>query len=383
MSVDPAKSRHASEQQHQDEYQSNVVAPPQIGRVYVLAAGTATPPRKYTQDELIDLFNISDSKIQGLFRNSHIQSRYLSLPDPGLDGHIPEETNADLLKKHRTMSIELGSIAINNALHRAGCVPADVDYLVCVTSTGFLCPGLSAWLIRENGFRENVHRIDVVAMGCNAGLNGLHPVVDFCALHPGSVGLIVCAEICSAAYVVNERISTAVVNSLFGDGVAALVVGSERPGSTGRNGSMRGPIILGFESHIMPSHIDAMRYDLDGTKLSFYLDRDIPYVIGAHVSEPISRLLPRFGLQQQDVRHWLIHSGGRKVIRAIQDQLRLTDHDVRHTLSVLRDYGNVSSGSFLFSYERLEQEGVTQPGDYVVMMTMGPGSTIECCLGQF
>jgi alkylresorcinol/alkylpyrone synthase/polyketide synthase Type III len=47
---------------------------------------------------------------------------------------------------------------------------------------------------------------------------------------------------------------------------------------------------------------------------------------------------------------------------------------------VLRDYGNVSSGSFLFSYERLLDEGVVADDDYGVMMTMGPGSTIEMAL---
>jgi predicted naringenin-chalcone synthase len=49
---------------------------------------------------------------------------------------------------------------------------------------------------------------------------------------------------------------------------------------------------------------------------------------------------------------------------------------MRHTLGVLRDYGNVTSGSFLFSYERLLHENIAVAGDYGVMMTMGPGSTI-------
>ncbi|WP_309500521.1 3-oxoacyl-[acyl-carrier-protein] synthase III C-terminal domain-containing protein [Streptomyces shenzhenensis] len=62
---------------------------------------------------------------------------------------------------------------------------------------------------------------------------------------------------------------------------------------------------------------------------------------------------------------------------------RLSRHDVRHTTGVLRDYGNVSSGSFLFSYERLLNEQVTTRGDYGVLMTMGPGSTLETALVQW
>ena len=57
-----------------------------------------------------------------------------------------------------------------------------------------------------------------------------------------------------------------------------------------------------------------------------------------------------------------------------------THYDVRHTHSVLRDYGNLSSGSFLFSLSRLLVEGRVRRGDYGVLMTMGPGSTIETAL---
>ena len=78
-----------------------------------------------------------------------------------------------------------------------------------------------------------------------------------------------------------------------------------------------------------------------------------------------------------------MHSGGKKVIDAVGVNLGLTRHDLRHTTSVLRDYGNLSSGSFLFSYRRLLEERVTQPGDYCVLMTMGPGSTLEAALARW
>jgi predicted naringenin-chalcone synthase len=83
------------------------------------------------------------------------------------------------------------------------------------------------------------------------------------------------------------------------------------------------------------------------------------------------------------VAHWVVHSGGKKVIDSIKYSLDISEHDVRHTTGVLRDYGNVSSSSFLFSLQRLLAENVSQPGDHVMLMTMGPGTTIECCLGVF
>lgn len=128
-----------------------------------------------------------------------------------------------------------------------------------------------------------------------------------------------------------------------------------------------------------------MRYDWDDAqgKFSFFLAPDIPYVVGAHTELVVGRLLSGTGLRRSDIRHWLVHSGGKKVIDAVRVNLGLTRHDVRHTTSVLRDYGNLSSGSFLFSYQRLVGEDVTRPGDHGVLMTMGPGSTIETALVQW
>ena len=50
---------------------------------------------------------------------------------------------------------------------------------------------------------------------------------------------------------------------------------------------------------------------------------------------------------------------------------------------MLRDYGNISSGSFLVSLERLLAEGCVSAGDLGVMVTMGPGAQIETALLQF
>jgi alkylresorcinol/alkylpyrone synthase/polyketide synthase Type III len=144
----------------------------------------------------------------------------------------------------------------------------------------------------------------------------------------------------------------------------------------------KGPAVIKFASHIITEAIDAMRYDWDDHhgKFSFYLDRDVPYVVGANSEIILGSLLSGTGLRRRDIAHWVIHSGGKKVIDSIMINLSLSRQDVRHTTEVLRDYGNLSSGSFLFSYERLLDEDVIRPGDHGVFMTMGPGSTIETAL---
>lgn len=345
----------------------------------IASIGTSHPPRGYSQERLLELFSVNDRRIRSMFTNSHIGNRFLYLPEPTETGQMPGETSLELANKHRKYSLELGTQAIERALQPLGLTPRDVDYLICVTSTGFLCPGVTAHVIKAMGFRSDVHRADVVGMGCNAGLNALQPVANYCRLNADGVGVELCVEVCSAAYVFDHTIRTSIVNCLFGDAAAATVVTGQGRASEQR---LR-PKLLGFESHIITDAIDAMRFDYDGAKYSFFLDKEIPYVIGENAHIPVGRLLERFGLKRRDVAHWIVHSGGRKVIDSIKYSLDLTEHDVRHTQSVLRDFGNISSCSFLFSLDRLFEESHAARGDYVMMMTMGPGSTIECCLGEF
>ncbi|MCP9955359.1 hypothetical protein LUX33_48135 [Actinomadura madurae] len=198
---------------------------------------------------------------------------------------------------------------------------------------------------------------------------------------------MLCAEACSAGYVIDGTMRTAVVNSLFGDGAAAvaLVAGPSDGADTTAGHASAGPRILGFAA--TSSATRSARCATTGTtrrassaSTSPRRSRTWSARTPGHV---VARLLSGAGLRRSDIGHWLVHSGGKKVIDAVRMNLGLTRHDVRHTTGVLRDYGNLSSGSFLFSYERLLRERVTRPGEYGVLMAMGPGSTIETALVQW
>jgi polyketide synthase Type III len=352
----------------------------------MIGVGTAASPTAYSQEEVLDAFEITDPKIRSVFVNSAIDRRFLTLPDPGPDGHRHPEEQGQLLDKHKAMAVEMGINALDNCLKNLGATRADVRHLCCVTSTGFLTPGLSALVIREAGMDPFTSRSDIVGMGCNAGLNALGVVAGWSANHPGDLAIVLCTEACSAAYAMDSTMRTAVVNSLFGDGAAALALVSGQQETAG-NGirAAAGPRILKSASYLITDAVEAMRYDWDDQlgRFSFFLDPQIPYVVGAHAERVVDRLLDGTGLRRSEIGHWLVHSGGKKVIDAVVVNLGLTYHAVRHTTGVLRDYGNVSSGSFLFSYERLTNEGTVRPGDYGVLMTMGPGSTIETTLVQW
>jgi polyketide synthase Type III len=332
-----------------------------------------------------------------MFLNSAIGRRNLVLPPEAPGGERVVETQAELLRKHSVYAIDIGAQALLACLERSGAKLEDVRFLVCVTTTGLLTPGLSALLCQRLNLRRDCSRIDIVGMGCNAGLNGLTAVDSWARGSPGKLAVMVCAEICSAAYVFDGTMRTAVVNSLFGDGAAAVALLAPQPDDDDHQPNGAGvdddaswageaaaahPTVLGFASCVVTEAIDAMQFKWDEThgKFSFLLAQDVPYVVGANVEQVIDQLLGQAKLRRSDIAHWIVHSGGKKVIDSVKINLGLTSHDLRHTTSVLHDFGNMSSGSFLFSYERLIEEGQVQPGDYGVMMTMGPGTTIEAAL---
>ena len=356
-------------------------AAPELARI--AGVGTAVPGNSYSQQEVLEIFEIKDPRVRSVFLNSAIERRFLTLPPEGPDGARVMEVQGELLAKHKAQAVDMGVRAVQECLKDTGADLSDIGYLCCVTTTGFLTPGLSALIIRELGIDPHTSRLDVVGMGCNAGLNALNAVNGWARAHPGRLALMVCSEACSAAYVFDGTMRTSVVNSLFGDGAAAVALMADEPRAAPP--SDEGPRIVKFASYIVTDAIDAMRYDWDGQqdRFSFFLDPQVPYVVGAHAERVVDRLLSGTGLRRSDISHWLVHSGGKKVIDAVGVNLGLTRHDVRHTTSVLRDYGNLSSGSFLFSYQRLLEEQVAQPGDYCVLMTMGPGSTIETALARW
>ncbi len=345
---------------------------------HIISIGTAVPETHYSQQELSAFFNPTNPKVIKLFANSHIKCRYMQIPVTP-EGTVAEESPDELLEKHRQGILTYGGRALQQALDLASLTPDKLDYLVCVTSTGYLCPGASAMLIKQHNMRENIFRLDVVGMGCNAALNALQPLVQFLRHNPRALGMLVCVENCSAAYVRDESLGTAVVNSLFGDAAAAVLLGGAECEATD---SEKGyyPGIVDFESHIIVDAIAAMRFDRRDNKLAFFLDRNIPYILGNNVSKPVERLLAKNGLKKRQIAWWVVHSGGKKVIDSIKVNLDLSDYDVRHTLSVLENYGNISSCSILFSLKQLAHEGVANPQDNGLVMAMGPGASIETAL---
>jgi 3,5-dihydroxyphenylacetyl-CoA synthase len=341
----------------------------------ILSVGTSVPKTSFGQSELAAIFQVKNEKALRFFKHPHIEKRYLIPPEKdGFKTTMTEESPGELREKFLKNSLVLIEEAVQKALSTSGLKKEEIDYIACVTSTGFLVPGLSALLIEHMRLRPDCQRSDIVGMGCNAGLNGMNAVASWCESNPGKNGILICAELCSCIYSLDEEENTALVNSLFGDGIAAAVL---RAGGD----ETKGPELLRFQSYLIPNSLPYLRFNFlpERNRYNFYVDKKTPETLAAHINIPVAGLLKSENISQSDIRYWIFHTGGDAILTGIEKTLNLAENALRHTRSILRDYGNISSGSFLFSYNRLLEEQNTCQG-FGLMATMGPGLTIELAL---
>ena len=142
------------------------------------------------------------------------------------------------------------------------------------------------------------------------------------------------------------------------------------------------PHIVDFASHLIPGTLEALtfRWEEERARYAFQIDKRTPTLLGGAVRAPLEAFLSRHQLTIGQVDQWVVHGGGEAILGAIQGELALSDEALRHTRSVLRDFGNVASGSFLFSYQRLLEENRPMAGKPSVLMSMGPGLSLELAL---
>ncbi|HTO94897.1 MAG TPA: type III polyketide synthase [Bacteroidota bacterium] len=337
----------------------------------IAGIGTANPRQRYSQREIYDLSRkfvpmYRNARIEQIFMNSDIDYRHLAFDAATFTA---EESADELHARFEENAVALGREAVVRCLEDAGCGVEDVDSIVAVTCTGYICPGLSAMLIRDLGFRTNVQRADLVGMGCAGALPGLQRAYDFVRAYPGRKSLLVTVEVCSACYYIDESLETVVGNAICGDGAAAVLVHS----------GGEGPAIAAFDTLLEPSFIDTVGFQTREGKLRIVLAKDIRDSAGALVRRMVDGFLAREGLRREDVNHWIIHSGGRKVIDGIRDELGLSETQLKNSRCVLKNFGNMSSPTVLFVLGET-MRSATAPGDVGLMVAMGPGLAVEGAL---
>ncbi len=347
----------------------------------ILGLGTASPPYIYNQDEVaekfISMFNLDEAKsraLRQLYQNTGITKRHSIQSDFKNDrqkwhfwGEDYPKTVPGMGKRNLIYKQEAPKLAIQaaeKALQNWGGNPSELTHVISVSCTGMYAPGIEFELMQALQLNPSVNRLGINFMGCFGAFKGLSVARAFALENPQNRILVVCTELCSLHLQASQDLDTILGNAIFSDGAAAIVVGS------GEKGLWQ---IANLKSIGLQNSTDKMSWEASDTGFQMKLSHKVPVLLGRHIQSFVHDLLPQ-GLKMDNC-DWPIHPGGKSILQAIEKALGLNKSQTQASWSVLSDYGNMSSCTFLFVLERLMQQEEQKP--WAVGLAFGPGLSLE------
>lgn len=342
----------------------------------ITATATAVPPYPLGSDEvkryMREVFSLDARRLQAVMAivdNSEVKQRYYVFPPEYL---IQSRSLTQITREYQEHAIALGQTVAQDCLQQAGMKPSDIDFLITVSCTGVMIPSLDAYLINNLGFRPNVRRLPITELGCAAGAVALSRAHEFVRAFPGTNVLVISVELTSLTFQRGDLSQANLVScALFGDGAAAALV-------TGCEGI--GLRILDTDSYLFPNTLDAMGFDLRDEGFHIVLSREVPELIRNHIKGLVERFLARHGLRQDQLSAFILHSGGRKLLAYIEEELGLDRGDLEPSWDVLRNYGNLSSATIFFVLRQWLTKRSCKAGDRGLLAAFGPGFSSELLL---
>jgi predicted naringenin-chalcone synthase len=358
----------------------------------IISIGTAVPAYKHPQQEILPfmqriyaLGETDKRKLKLLYQQSGIGNRYSVIPDytrPTADWvFYPPTENLEpfpsLEQRMRWYSLHAAPLSLE-AIRRCleGRMGADdITHFITVSCTGMSAPGLDLELVECLGLSPTVFRTSVNFLGCYAAVHALKLADALCNSAPGSRVLIVCTELCTLHFQQEPGMDNMMSGLLFSDGSAAtLVVSDEEPG--------RGVHLSGFYSEIELQGKKDMTWDLSSTGFRMTLTSYIPGLIEADFAGLVGHALEKNRIRRDQVNHWCVHPGGKKILDAIYKSLDFTNGHLDKSYEVLQEYGNMSSPTILFVLQRIMDKLDYNQPNCIFGAAFGPGLTMETFIGE-
>jgi alkylresorcinol/alkylpyrone synthase len=317
--------------------------------MFITGIGTAAPKRRYAQRECWEALQQS-SRFQELNPRSRailkkvltaengIATRHLALEDLNDAFDLtPDALHSRFLEHAPTLATQ----AAQAAMAEAQTQPGQIDALILSTCTGYLCPGLTSYVMQRLALRPDVLVLDLVGQGCGAALPNLRTAEALLLSNRCARVLSVCVEVCSAAFYLDDDPGVLISACLFGDGAGAAVLSLQPEGKNRIEWKTAGSLLV-------PDDRELLRFEQKSGMLRNILAPEVPSVAGRHVRRLLEQVLESAAVPKSSVVGWAMHPGGRDVLLALQKQLELEPHDLRWSASVLREFGNLSSPSVFF-----------------------------------
>jgi alkylresorcinol/alkylpyrone synthase len=341
--------------------------------MFITALGTAAPERRYTKLDCLRAFEASNFSARLGARSRRVVETVLT-SDNGMDArHLAVDSLKDVFDidpdtlhaRFLHAAPALAHRAAVKALKQAGLACAQIDAVVVSTCTGYLCPGLSGYVIEKLGLRSGVQAFDLVGQGCAAALPNLQLANALLASGQAGHVLSVCVEVCSAAMYLDDDPGVLISACLFGDGAGAAVL-SRTPDGEGRRMEW-----LESESCIDPQRRQALQFETRRGMLRNVLTRQVPQLAAESAHQVFQSVSRRSHVAATDITAWIFHAGGRDVLLALQKKFMLRPQDLRHSAAMLRCYGNISSPFVYFVLQEALRD--QNPGGAWWLSSFGAG----------
>ena len=333
--------------------------------------------------------------IDRFFTNVAIKGRYFTLPlDSFFDPPTPGSTAGDVIEA----ALNLYEKTVQVLLERAGIDPKEVGLLASSTLTAAV-PSLEARLMNRIPFSTTVKRLPLFGYGCMGGAAGMARVAEYLEGHPKEAAIFMAGEISSALWrgslqrelltmipklpenpsLYSDIIQSIVTAALFADGAGAvLMVGRDHP--LAQPGQ---PRVIDSGSILLPNTTHLMGMAITDTGFLNILRPEVSDYVKVGLRQIIDKLLNKHNLSTDKISRWIVHPGGPKVIKAVQDEFGLDDSAVQLSWDTLEKVGNLSSSTVLYMLHQVVTEDSPPSGAYGLMVAMGPGFSQEVLLLQW
>jgi alkylresorcinol/alkylpyrone synthase len=352
----------------------------------IASAASAFPNHYYSQQQLLHRLQDywgSDLKnphlLQRLHRNVTVEGRYLAVP---AEQYLQIKTWGQANDIWIRVAQELGERALCLALHGAEMGPQDLGALFFTSVTGVCSPSIDALLINRMKLPANIRRTPIFGLGCVAGAAGIARAADYVRAYPNQAAALVSVELCSLT-LQREDLSVAnlISSGLFADGAAAVIVtGEDFPQPIEQPA---GPEIRATRSVFYPETEDMMGWNISEKGFRILLSTEVPNLIRKNLGRDVDAFLADQGLQRGDLKSFVLHTGGPKVLEASAASLGLHNGELDASWNSLRKVGNLSSASVLVVLEDVMKHRRPKPGSLGLLAAMGPGFCSELVLLQW
>jgi predicted naringenin-chalcone synthase len=317
-------------------------------------------------------------KLRFLYRQCGIDHRYSFIPDysrpltdwkfyPQSENIEPFPSLEQRMSWFNRYAPQLSLEAIRRCLdHRMK--PEEITHLISVSCTGMSAPGLDLQVMELLDLPRNIFRTSVNFMGCYAAIHALKLADHICRSDRHARVLVFCTELCTLHLQKDPTPDNLASGLLFSDGsAAALVIADEDP--------RPGLRLNRFYSEVVPKGKKDMSWELSSTGFQMTLSGYVPDLIEEDIARLVDTALEASGRNRDDVRHWCVHPGGKKILEAVQKKLDLPPQALQPSYEVLSGHGNMSSATILFVLKELQHRLLS--GDTVFGLAFGPGLTME------